>query len=882
MKQQLSFFDQSTSYPSSPQSLPPRGFCRKQAGGAREGGCWVSESEEENCVLEKIGAESRGGDSARNRWQLLSHPQKFNKNENIMKNCMFSFLPILTTFRVLLIFCPMLSLAQWTTSGTTITGQVGTPGALTVDLKAVTAGDAILALSPNSGGIGIIKVNNYGSANPLAFQTSSFERMRIDQTGKVGIGTASPTAQLQINSLSASTIGQIVRGASAQTSDLQQWQNNAGSNLLRIDPAGNIRTGAADQYLYGFNANSYINLYNSTTGQIDIKGLNNTGARVIGSLNVDGSVGLAADQSVYSSNSSGALIKLYDAVTGQLYIRASTIQASFSKIRMQTGTTPTDRLLIDENGQVGIGTTTPSQKLEVAGAIYANGNASSSLTSAEGVIFRNAAASNSTAQWKLGIGNPGNYDNYFIGHMPNSSRWLLVFPSGEASFPAGAKIFENAIFSPHQHNNSFLRFNSADKSVDLQAWQTAIKLNVNFAEVARITPTGLGIGKTNPAYPLDVNGTINATNILINGFPIGGAFSGTAGQVPFVNETSSGYIGSAGLKFSSATNQFITGNNNSAPSGSNTFTSGDENVNKGLFGSAMFGELSEIDVNVGAAIAGGEGVYIGAYGGHSMGRGTAIRPGAYYSYSGGWWEPGSTKGKTNLKVPQVSGTSSFGYYSTDPSQIDNHGVRANSSAILGGKNSDIPPGSHYSVVLGGLGIKARDNDPQQVYVPNLNIVTAPVVNNALTQVVVRDATTGQLKSRDASTLSQWVTSSSGINYPVGAVGIGTPLTNNPNGYTLAVNGKIGAKDVQVETASTTWPDYVFAKDYHLPSLTEVEKYIQENKHLENVPSAKEIEKNGHSLGEMDKILLKKVEELTLYVIQQQKEIEELKKKLERK
>jgi hypothetical protein len=368
----------------------------------------------------------------------------------------------------------------------------------------------------------------------------------------------------------------------------------------------------------------------------------------------------------------------------------------------------------------------------------------------------------------------------------------------------------------------------------------------------------------------------------VNGVPIGGAFSGTAGQVPFVNATSSGYVGSAGLKFLSATNQFITGNNNSAPSGSNTFTSGDENVNKGLFGSAMFGELSEIDVNVGAAIAGGEGVYIGAYGGHSMGRGTAIRPGAYYSYSGGWWEPGSTKGKTNLKVPQVSGTSSFGYYSTDPSQIDNHGVRANSSAILGGKNSDIPPGSHYSVVLGGLGIKARDNDPQQVYVPNLNIVTAPVVNNALTQVVVRDATTGQLKSRDASTLSQWVTSSSGINYPVGAVGIGTPLTNNPNGYTLAVNGKIGAKDVQVETASTTWPDYVFAKDYQLPSLTEVEKYIQENKHLENVPSAKEIEKNGHSLGEMDKILLKKVEELTLYVIQQQKEIEELKKKLERK
>ncbi|MFM8914380.1 MAG: hypothetical protein ACKOE6_15900 [Flammeovirgaceae bacterium] len=60
--------------------------------------------------------------------------------------------------------------------------------------------------------------------------------------------------------------------------------------------------------------------------------------------------------------------------------------------------------LLNANGNFGIGTTTPSQKLEVAGALYANGNAASSLTSAEGVIFRNSAATNSTGQWKLGIG----------------------------------------------------------------------------------------------------------------------------------------------------------------------------------------------------------------------------------------------------------------------------------------------------------------------------------------------------------------------------------------------------------------------------------------------------------------------------------------------
>lgn len=115
----------------------------------------------------------------------------------------------------------------------------------------------------------------------------------------------------------------------------------------------------------------------------------------------------------------------------------------------------------------------------------------------------------------------------------------------------------------------------------------------------------------------------------------------------------------------------------------------------------------------------------------------------------------------------------------------------------------------------------------------------------------------------------------------GNVGIGTPLTTNPNGYTLAVNGKIGAKDVQVETSSTTWPDYVFNKDYVLPSLQDVEKYIEKNKHLENVPSAAEIEKNGLNLAKMDEVLLKKVEELTLYVIQLQKEVEALKQQAEK-
>ncbi len=110
-----------------------------------------------------------------------------------------------------------------------------------------------------------------------------------------------------------------------------------------------------------------------------------------------------------------------------------------------------------------------------------------------------------------------------------------------------------------------------------------------------------------------------------------------------------------------------------------------------------------------------------------------------------------------------------------------------------------------------------------------------------------------------------------INPFGGNVGIGT---KNSNSWKLAVNGKIRAKEIKVEAG---WSDFVFFDDYKLPSLQEVENHIKENGHLIDIPSAQEVEKNGIFLGEMDSKLLQKIEELTLYTIQQQKEIENLKK-----
>jgi trimeric autotransporter adhesin len=103
----------------------------------------------------------------------------------------------------------------------------------------------------------------------------------------------------------------------------------------------------------------------------------------------------------------------------------------------------------------------------------------------------------------------------------------------------------------------------------------------------------------------------------------------------------------------------------------------------------------------------------------------------------------------------------------------------------------------------------------------------------------------------------------------GNVGIGI---TNPN-EKLAVNGRIRSKEVLVEAAF--WPDFVFDEKYALPTLSEVEKFIAANKHLPNVPSANEVETNGQNLGDIQKKLLQKVEELTLYIIEQNKRIEKL-------
>ncbi len=115
-----------------------------------------------------------------------------------------------------------------------------------------------------------------------------------------------------------------------------------------------------------------------------------------------------------------------------------------------------------------------------------------------------------------------------------------------------------------------------------------------------------------------------------------------------------------------------------------------------------------------------------------------------------------------------------------------------------------------------------------------------------------------------------------VEESTGNVGINTIDTK---GFELGVNGKIAATEVKIATYDN-WADFVFEKDYALPTLEEVEKHIEDKGHLKNIPSAKEVEKEGFFLGDMNAKLLQKIEELTLYTIQQEKKLKAQEKEIQ--
>jgi hypothetical protein len=177
-------------------------------------------------------------------------------------------------------------------------------------------------------------------------------------------------------------------------------------------------------------------------------------------------------------------------------------------------------------------------------------------------------------------------------------------------------------------------------------------------------------------------------------------------------------------------------------------------------------------------------------------------------------------------------------------------------------NSDGFVGVNTITPMGALHVKMRNN-------ATLNGFTLESYNGSGQWHILAEATTGN-KWGDRPLLFYskqcgYIMSLDGN----GNVGIGKTNPQNK----LDVNGTIRAKEVKVEA---NWADFVFEEDYDLRSLSEVEAFIQENQHLPDIPSEEEVKTEGISVGEMNAKLLQKIEEMTLYMIEMNKEVKALK------
>ncbi|MGA6119309.1 hypothetical protein [Sphingobacterium anhuiense] len=181
--------------------------------------------------------------------------------------------------------------------------------------------------------------------------------------------------------------------------------------------------------------------------------------------------------------------------------------------------------------------------------------------------------------------------------------------------------------------------------------------------------------------------------------------------------------------------------------------------------------------------------------------------------------------------------------------------------LLANENSNVIIFIDDKVYHQKLYLNAYSGLNRPTYYTGWTIVDEPLTGTNIAEPVYKNSFKGEITLPGG----KWTS--------VGNVGIGTdaPLEK------LSVNGNIRAHQIKVETAN--WPDYVFKDDYQLKSLSETEKFIQTNGHLPEVPKAEIIEKEGYSLNEMDRILLKKIEELTLHLIEKDKRLEKVEKKL---
>ncbi len=230
-----------------------------------------------------------------------------------------------------------------------------------------------------------------------------------------------------------------------------------------------------------------------------------------------------------------------------------------------------------------------------------------------------------------------------------------------------------------------------------------------------------------------------------------------------------------------------------------------------------------------------------------------------------WWIENSTSGRLIFK-------------SGSAADIGSEDVTSKFTLVRDGSvgvGTDDPNGK-LDIHLGGWGNIPSVSFKQENNQPSIRLYRPTGDGGRAYPWWIENSTSGKLifKSGASEDIGQEQVSPKFTIQTNGYVGIGT---SNPDAQ-LAVKGKVHAEEVKVDL-NVPGPDYVFEPDYELHSLAEVEAYINDHKHLPEIQSAAEMEKNGVDLGDMNMKLLKKIEELTLYQIDLLKRLEQAEQKI---
>lgn len=388
--------------------------------------------------------------------------------------------------------------------------------------------------------------------------------------------------------------------------------------------------------------------------------------------------------------------------------------------------------------------------------------------------------------------------------------------------------------------------------------------------------TILSIKGTSNVFLGEGTGLLNtgANNIFI------GKTAGTTNSVGFANT----FIGeSAGYSNTSGNNNMFLGTAaglvNSTGS-ANTFIGVNAGRVNNSSGNAFIGTASGVSNSTGSNNTG-----LGTLTGQSN---TTGSQNTFVGFNSG---ANLATGEFNTFIGALSGTTTGGAGIINATAIGSNAVVGVSNAIVLGNNASVGIGTSDPITNGAklvvVGAGSGANVLQLRNLPNKTVTTGlkQLFADASGNIVTFSSTTSQSTnavSEGTSVISSdnWLLTKNGFlknNSPKGII-IGEGIESLPSGYNLYVTEGVLTEKVKVALKnSDEWADYVFDKKYNRMTLSQVEKYIQQNKHLPNVPSAAEMVENGNDLHKTDIKLLEKIEELTLYMIELKKENQQMKK-----